>query len=112
MAKEIQLISIDDQLRFTLFGLECALNVELDATVVEQVFSDAEGGSSSEKRYIFWAGSGTEITGYVEDYEPGDLWLTVQSRQNYKPLLSVIAERAGYHVLRWAKWREAAQPTV
>lgn len=100
MATETQLISIGDQLRFTLFGLECALNVELNATVVEQVFSDAESNAGLEKRYVFWAGSGVEVTGYVEDYEPGDLWLKVQSRQGFKPLLSEVVERAGYQVLR------------
>lgn len=94
-------------MRFVLFGLECALNVEFNPSVVEQVFSDAENDMVSEKRYTFWSGPGVEVTGHVEEYEPGDLWLTVRSRQGFKPSLSEIAERAKFQMLRWAKWQEA-----
>ncbi len=102
MAKEIQLLDINTRLRFVLFGLECVLDVELSPAEVERVFSDAEA-DLAETRYVFWSGPGLEVTGYVEEYESGTLWLTVQSRRGYKPSLSAIAERAEYQELRRTK---------
>lgn len=111
MTEETQLLSIDEALRFVLFGLECTLDVELNPAIVEQVFSDTEADAVSAKRYAFWSGPGMEVTGHVQEYEPESLWLTIQSQRVHKPSLSDIVERAKYHVLRWAKWQEAHRST-
>ena len=108
MVEETQLLSINESFRFILFGLECALDAELNPSVLEQVFSDAENDMVSEKRYTFWSGPSVEVTGHIEGYEPESLWLMVRSRQGCKPSLSEIAERAKYHTLRWAKWQEVS----
>ena len=105
---ETQILGVDERLRLVLFGLECALNVELDPSVVETVFSDA-AYNLTNVRYTLWTGAGVQVTGYVEDYEPGTLWLTVRSRRRYEPALALVVERASHQMLRWIKWREAPE---
>ena len=48
LVTETQLVSIDNQLRLILFGLECALDVEFPVDVVEKIFSDCEEDAVSE----------------------------------------------------------------
>ena len=106
MATETRLVTIDNQLRLVLFGLECALDVEFSAATVEQIFSESKGGSSREKQYTLWAGPHLKVTGYVEDYEPGDIWLTVEGIKSFTPPLLIIIERAKFHTYRLERWQE------
>lgn len=101
MFTETQLVTINDQLRFVLFGLECALDVEFSADVVEKIFSDGED-AVSEKRYTLWAVKHQAVTGQVDEYEPGDIWLTVQNSKPASPSLAAIVKRAEYQAYRLA----------
>ena len=108
MSSYIQELPVDDSLRLVLFGLECALDVEFNVSVVEQIFADA-AQSKSNIRYTLCDVPRTLVTGHAGDYEPGTLWLTVSSYRNCSPALPVIVERAQYQMLRWNKWRDAQQ---
>ena len=103
MSAETQLITIDDQLRLILFGLECALDVEFPVEVAEKVWSDGEEDGVTEKRYTLWTGPRLRVTGIVEEYEPGDIWLTVKSAKPFSPALLTIRERAKYQAYRLDK---------
>ncbi len=100
MFTETQLVTIDDQLRFVLFGLECALDAEFSVEAVEKIFSDGEQDAVGEKHYKLWAVKRQIVTGHVEAYEPADVWLTVQSLTPFSPSLAAIVERAKYQVYR------------
>lgn len=103
MVKDSQLLPIDDHLRLVLFGLECALNVEFSPDIVECIFCDSEHDARQEKRYLLSAGPHLKVTGYMEEYEPEEIWLTVESDKAYAALLSAIFERAKSQVYRLAK---------
>lgn len=100
MVRETQPVTIGDQLRFVLFGLECVLDAEFPADVAEKIFSDCEEDAVSEKRYVLRAAKHQKVFGYVQDYEPGDIWLTVETAKALSPSLSSIVERARYQVYR------------
>ena len=102
MVIETQLVTIDNQLRLILFALECSLDVEFPPGIVEQIFSDysCDQVSIEAKRYTLWAGPRLKVTGHVEEYEPGDMWLTVEGRSQLKPSLAAIIERAKYQAYR------------
>ena len=106
---------IGEQLRFILFGLECALHVEFNPDETERVFLDAgadiEGFVNSRpKQYIFWASPGLRVAGQVDDYEPETVRLIVESERAVNPSLSEIVERANYQVFRMRRWQEARHP--
>ena len=103
MTAETQLIAIGDQLRLILFGLECALDVEFSVQAVENIFSDGTEDAVHEKRYTLWTGPRLRVTGIVEEYEPGDIWLTVKSAKPFSPALLTIRERAKYEAYRLDK---------
>jgi hypothetical protein len=95
-----ELLGIDEQLRLILFGLECTLDVEFNSAETERVFADEREGGSSPKNYVFYERPGLRVIGQVDDYEPGDLWLVVESRRHFQPSLTVITERAKFQVYR------------
>ena len=103
MMSEAQIAAIDDQLRLVLFGLECALDVEFSVEAAEKIFSDSEEDAVSEKRYTLWTGPRLTVTGLVEEYEPGEVLLTVEGVKTLSPSLAVILERAKYQVYRMDK---------
>jgi hypothetical protein len=100
MITETQLVTIDNQLRFVLFGLECALGLEFSVDVVEKIFSESEQDAVTEKHYSLWAAKHQVVTGDVEAYEPADIWLTVQSSKSFAPTLQTIVDRAMYQIYR------------
>ncbi len=108
MVTETECVTIDNQLRLVLFGLECALDVEFSPAVVEQILSDysSDHVSIEVKWYTLWAGPRLKVTGRVKDYEPGDIWLTVGGRNQLKPPLAAITERAKYQAYRLERCQE------
>ena len=100
MVSETQLVAIDNQLRLILFGLECALDVEFLVDAAEKIFTDSEEDAVSEKRYTLWTSKHQKVIGYVQDYEPGDIWLIVESVQAFSPSLLTIIGRANYQAYR------------
>jgi hypothetical protein len=100
MFTETQLVTIDNQLRFVLFGLEYALDVEFSVDVVEKIFSDGEQDAVSEKNYKLWAVKHQVVMGYVKAYEPEEVWLTVQRTKPFTPSLLTIIDRAKYQAYR------------
>lgn len=97
-----ELVSIDMQLRYALFGLECALGVSFSGTEWERVFRDAELDQVSGKEYLFFESSSLTVTGRVDAYESESIWLRIEGRQSHTELLQRVIEGAKYAALRHA----------
>lgn len=95
-----ELVSIDMQLRYALFGLECALGVSFSGTEWERVFRDAELDQVSVKEYLFFESSSLTVTGRVDAYEPESIWLRIEGSQNHTEVLQRVVDGAKYAVLR------------
>ena len=111
MTRAEAIFIIGEQLRFVLFGLECALHIEFNPDETECVFADAGADvdgflDSRAMRYTFWEAPGLRVTGQVDDHEPETLRLIVESTRAIEPSLSVIGERAAYQVFRMKHWRD------
>ena len=99
MTTEKVLLNIDDELILILFGLECALDVELDPDETERLFVDANDNVSHQE-YVFRQTPDLMVTGHVDDHEPGTVWICIESRKPYSPTLKQIEERARYQRFR------------
>ena len=97
------LATIDDSLRFLLFGLQCKLGVEFSGRECERIFSDAEEDQVSAKSYKLHEGRSLSVVGQVEEYEPESIWLVV-SGQSVD--LADIAERARNEAYRMRRASE------
>ncbi|MDQ2800643.1 MAG: hypothetical protein M3Y13_13525 [Armatimonadota bacterium] len=112
MAITKEILGINDDLRFVLFGLECALGVEFNASETERVFIDYLNGSWEAKHYLFFERPGLRVVGQVEDHEPETLWLIVDSRKEWQPSLASIVERAHFQVYRQQRFREREEESM
>lgn len=106
MITKTQFVTIDNQLRLVLFGLECALDVEFAPAVVEQIFTHSHSlrGDDKDKRYTLWSEPKLKVSGVVEAYEPDDVLLTVEANKPFSPSLPAIVERAKYQYYRLERW--------
>ncbi len=114
MVKADGFLFINEQFRFTFFGLECALHVEFNPSETERVFIEsqigADGGvDSSAKQYTFWSSPKLRVMGQVDEYEPERIRLIVESKNPLEPSLSAIGERAKYQVFRMKRWQEVQE---
>ena len=75
----INFITIDDSLRLVLARLEGALGVFFNPREIERVFTDAIENQRDEKRYVFFESPKIRVSGYVEDYEPETISLSVDA---------------------------------
>lgn len=89
--------NLDDTFRFMLFGLECALDVELDACAVERLYRHC---ALENKAYLLYQDTATKVTARVDAYEPGTAWLDVETQKAVSPPLCEIASRAHSQALR------------
>lgn len=71
------LVTIDESLRYVLYGISVLLNVELSAREIERLFSDARAGESPAGPYVFHESPDVVVSGRVEEYELGTVWLSV-----------------------------------
>jgi len=99
MTTEKVLLTIDDELILILFGLECALDVELDPDETERLFANAKD-KVSPQGYVFRQTADLTITGRVDDHESETVWVCIESRKAYSPTLKQVAERARYQRFR------------
>lgn len=97
-----ELLGIDMQLRYALFGLECSLGVSFSGTEWERVFRDAELDRVSAKQYLFFESPLLKVAGQVDAYEPESIWLRIEGRQNHTELLQRVIEGAKDAALRHA----------
>lgn len=105
-AIETVLLTIDRELRFTLFGLENALGVEFDVAAVEQVFMHEVEHGSADGNYILYESLRVRVLAYVEEYEPETVWLTVENLKGDEVKAADIAERAHYQILRMEQFEK------
>ena len=98
-----RLTTIDDSLRFALFGLECMLGVEFIVNEVERIFRDAQADQVSVKEYRLCERGALRVSGLVEEYEPDSIWIHVEGGSIGQARLDELFERAGYQALRLKK---------
>jgi len=92
-------VTVDDSLRFLLFGLQCALGVEFSARECERVFADARDDQVSAKDYVLYEGTGLSVIATVAEYEPETISLVVSGRNVD---IADLEERSRYqaHLMR------------
>ncbi len=72
-------ITIDDSLRLVFARLEGALGVLFPAAEIDRVFVDAYENQRDEKHYVFFDSPKIRVSGYVEDYEPETIEISVSA---------------------------------
>ena len=92
------LVSIDERLRFTLFGLRCVLDVNLSGEQIEQIYSDAQADQVSAKLYVLYSNHSVRVVVRVDVYEPETAHIEVQSKIVSQERLERIYEDAQYEV--------------
>jgi hypothetical protein len=103
-----QLVSIDLELRFVLFGLQVALGVVFPTREMERVFSDALDDQASPKEYHFHDSARVSLTGSVDAYEPETIWLRLR-HPDAPSLLLRITEAAHYEIVRIERANEQSR---
>ena len=91
-----ELLGIDMQLRYVLFGLECVLGVSFSGAEWERVFQDSKAEQVRAKQYLFFESPILTVTGSVDTYEPESLRLRIQGNQSYAAVLQRVVEGAKY----------------
>jgi len=94
------ILPIDLQLRFALFGLECALAESLDGVECERVFRDAAEDQVSAKQYLLFESTRLVVSARVGEYEPDLVRLRVQGERGTAELVKRIIENSAFHALR------------
>lgn len=99
-------LPIDTELRFALFGLECALGVSFAGAECERAFRETDEDRISEKRYAFFESKRLKVSGRVDEYEPDSIELQVSGHSGIGELLTRVAEGARFHAIRMRKSTE------
>ena len=94
------LVTIDQRLRYTLFGLHCALDVNLSGVEIERVFADAQNDQVSPKEYTLYSDTKIVVRISVDEYESESALIRVQSKALSQKRLEQIHEDAGYYHFR------------
>src|SRR5688500_3153579 len=100
-SEELLLISL--QLRFALFGLECAFGVSFDGVECERIFRDAADDQISAKHYVLFDSPRLVVRGRVEDCESDSIWLQIHGRRGSAEILRRVVEGSEFHALRLRK---------
>lgn len=101
-----EIVTIDLELRFILFGLQMVLGVPFSGQEMERVFNDSIADQISAKDYLFYESGGIAVAGYVDEYEPETIFLRLRHR-DAASLLPRIVEAAHYEIVRINKINEA-----
>jgi hypothetical protein len=80
------------------------LNVELRASEIERLFAEARCGASPEE-YTFHASPEVVVSGRVEEYVPGSVWLSVLAKRFPQPTLERLHESAQHASFGLARLR-------
>jgi hypothetical protein len=109
-----ELPPVDLQLRFALFGLECALGVPFAGAECERVFRDAAEDQVSAKRYTFFESPHLIVSGRADEYEPESVWIRVEGSRGVGETLRRVAQGAELQAYRFRQSCEdhrRAEPT-
>ncbi len=93
-------VTIDERLRFALFGIQSVMGAVFSGSEIEKVFSDVETDQVSEKNYSIFENKKEKVAGFVDEYEPETLTLSVFSKLVDQKKLEEIYENAGFEVFR------------
>jgi hypothetical protein len=110
--KSEYLLLVDEELWFTLFGLECTLGVEFDASATESIFLSESKEDTRGGCYTLYNGRGLIVSAKIESDELGLVLLSVEADKAFTPSLTEIMERAKYQAFRrqrWQKYRESVR---
>jgi len=89
-----ELLSIDDTLRYALYGVSVVLGIDMRASEIERLYAASASGNSTAQSYEFHRSPRVLVTGRVDEYEPGDVWLSVAARKFDQAELKRLVEAA------------------
>ena len=72
-----ELVMIDENLRFILFGISCRLGIDMNSMECDKIYSDMRDGQFSNKNYTLFSRKDLEITAVVDEYEPESIWIKI-----------------------------------
>lgn len=99
--------TIDDSLRFVLYGISLILDIDLRAAEIERVFSDRTHESCAKHSYEFHSSPRIRVTGRIEEYEGETVRLSVTAPEFTQELLNRIEETANHASFEgWARRRQ------
>jgi len=87
-------ITINDSLRLVFARLEGALGVFFYVREIDRVFNDAADNQCDEKHYTFFESPKIRVTGYVEDYEPETIEISVHASRSLTACCKPIIDDA------------------
>jgi hypothetical protein len=87
-------ITIDESLCLVFARLEGVLGVSLSRSEIDRVFSDSLENQRDEKSYVFFDSPKIRVTGFVEDYEPETIAISVVSSRSLVRRCKLIIDDA------------------
>jgi len=81
MQKASLLLSIDQELRFILYGIATSLDAVINSNEVERLFAHSEAGDRTAQDFVFYDGPLSKVFGHVDEYEPETVFLHVESKR-------------------------------
>jgi hypothetical protein len=102
-----ELLTIDDTLRYVLYGVSVVLGIDMRASEIERLFIACADGDSTAKSYEFHRSPLAVVTGRVDDYEPETVWLSVVARKFDQAELKRLVEAARHTSFGLAAARRA-----
>jgi hypothetical protein len=89
-----QLLTVDDTLRYLLYGVSVVLRIEMRASEIERLFAASASRDSTAQLYEFHRSPRVLVTGRVDEHEPESVWLTVVARKFDQTELTRLLEAA------------------
>jgi hypothetical protein len=89
-----ELLSVNDTLRYVLYGVSVVLGIDMRASEIERLFEASASGDSTAQSYEFHRSLRVLVTGRVDEYEPGDVWLSVAAKRFDQADLKRMVEAA------------------
>ena len=83
------LVIIGAEFRFAIAEIARVLRCSIAQSEIERVFSDKQNDQVSVKYYEFLSSSCVRVTGKVDEYEPGTIWLCVQGHRRLEKSLDL-----------------------
>jgi hypothetical protein len=89
-----ELLIIGDTLRYVLYGVCVVLRIDMRASEIERLFNASASGDSTAQSYEFHRSAHVVVTGRVDEYEPGSVWLSVAAAKFDEAELKRLVEAA------------------
>ncbi len=91
-------ITIDENLRFIFFAIQCILEISIPQNLIEKIFFDSKEDQISEKKYLLFENKKHIIKCIVKEYEPETIQLNIDTNSINQSKLNFIVESAMYEL--------------